>query len=42
VPYHTGNVGSQKEVEELLKKELPRTACLIPQQSKIYQVSKRK
>jgi L-ascorbate metabolism protein UlaG (beta-lactamase superfamily) len=42
VPYHTGTVASQKEFEELLKKELPRTACLIPQQSKIYQVSKRK
>ncbi len=42
VPYHTGTVASQKEFEEFLKKELPRTACLIPQQSKIYQVSKRK
>lgn len=42
VPYHTGTVASQKEFEELLKKELPRTACLIPQQSKIYQISKRK
>jgi L-ascorbate metabolism protein UlaG (beta-lactamase superfamily) len=42
VPYHTGTVASQKEFEELLKKDLPRTACLIPQQSKIYQISKRK
>jgi L-ascorbate metabolism protein UlaG (beta-lactamase superfamily) len=42
VPYHTGTFASQKEFEELLKKELPRTACLIPQQSKIYQISKRK
>jgi len=42
VPYHTGTVASQKEFEELLKKEMPRTACLIPQQSKIYQISKRK
>lgn len=42
VPYHTATVASQKEFEELLKKELPRTACLIPQQNKIYQVSKRK
>lgn len=41
VPYHTATVASQKEFEELLKKELPRTACLIPQQNKIYQVSKR-
>jgi L-ascorbate metabolism protein UlaG (beta-lactamase superfamily) len=42
VPYHTATVASQKEFEELLKKELPRTACLIPEQNKIYQVSKRK
>jgi len=42
VPYHTGTVASQKEFEELLKKELPKTACLIPQQGKIYQISKRK
>ncbi len=42
VPYHTGTVTSQKAFEELLKKELPRTACLIPEQNKIYQVSKRK
>ena len=42
VPYHTASTASQKEFAELLKKELPRTACLIPQQNKIYQVSKRK
>lgn len=42
VPYHTATVASQKEFAELLKKELPRTACLIPEQNKIYQVSKRK
>ncbi len=42
VPYHTGTFASQKTFEELLKKELPRTACLIPEQNKIYQVSKRK
>jgi L-ascorbate metabolism protein UlaG (beta-lactamase superfamily) len=41
VPYHTGTVASQKEFEELLKNELNRTACLIPQQNKIYQVTKR-
>ncbi len=41
VPYHTATVASQKEFEQLLKNELPRTACLIPQQNKIYQVSKR-
>jgi L-ascorbate metabolism protein UlaG (beta-lactamase superfamily) len=42
VPYHTGTVASQKEFAEMLKRELPRTACLIPEQNKIYQVSKRK
>ncbi len=42
VPYHTATAASQKEFAELLKKELPRTACLIPEQNKIYQVTKRK
>ena len=42
VPYHTATVTSQKEFAELLKRELPRTACLIPEQNKIYQVTKRK
>ena len=40
VPYHTGSVQSQNEFAELLKRDLPRTACLIPQQDRIYQVSK--
>ena len=42
VPYHTATTTSQTEFAEMLKKELPRTACLIPQQNKIYQISKRK
>jgi len=42
IPYHTATAASQKEFATLLKKELPRTACLIPEQNKIYQVSKRK
>ena len=42
VPYHTATTTSQTQFAELLKKELPRTACLIPEQNKIYQVSKRK
>jgi L-ascorbate 6-phosphate lactonase len=41
VPYHTATVQSQQRFAELLKKDLRRTACLIPQQNKIYQVSKR-
>ena len=42
VPYHTASAASQTEFAQLIKKELPRTACLIPEQNKIYQVSKRK
>jgi L-ascorbate metabolism protein UlaG (beta-lactamase superfamily) len=42
VPYHTATAASQREFEELLKNNLPRTACLIPEQNKIYQVTKRK
>ena len=42
VPYHTASAASQAEFAEMMKKELPRTACLIPEQNKIYQVSKRK
>ena len=42
VPYHTNSVAYQKQFAELLKKELPRTACLIPELNKIYQVSRRK
>jgi L-ascorbate metabolism protein UlaG (beta-lactamase superfamily) len=41
VPYHTASASSQTEFAQLLKKELPRTACLIPEQNKIYQVSKK-
>jgi L-ascorbate metabolism protein UlaG (beta-lactamase superfamily) len=42
VPYHTASTASQTQFAEMLKKELPRTACLIPEQNKIYQVSKKK
>ncbi len=42
VPYHTNSVESQNKFAEILKKELPRTACLIPALNNIYQVSKRK
>jgi L-ascorbate metabolism protein UlaG (beta-lactamase superfamily) len=41
VPYHTATLQSQQRFAELLKQDLRRTACLIPQQNKIYQVSKR-
>ncbi|MBE3116303.1 MBL fold metallo-hydrolase [Candidatus Bathyarchaeota archaeon] len=42
VPYHTNTLASQTAFAQLLKKELPRTTCLIPEQNKIYQVSKKK
>ena len=42
VPYHTNSVDSQKKFAEILKAQLPRTACLIPELNKIYQVTKRK
>jgi L-ascorbate metabolism protein UlaG (beta-lactamase superfamily) len=42
IPYHTATTASQTEFAEIIKKELPRTACLIPEQNKIYQLSKRK
>jgi L-ascorbate metabolism protein UlaG (beta-lactamase superfamily) len=42
VPYHTGSSEDQKRFAELLKKELPRMTCLIPEPGKIYQVSRRK
>jgi L-ascorbate metabolism protein UlaG (beta-lactamase superfamily) len=41
VPYHTGSPADQKKFAELLKKELPKITCLIPETGKIYQVSKR-
>ena len=42
VPYHTNSAADQNKFAEILKKELPRTACLIPELNKIYQVSKGK
>jgi L-ascorbate metabolism protein UlaG (beta-lactamase superfamily) len=41
IPYHTATVASQKEFADLIKKDLRKTACLIPAQNKIYQISKR-
>ena len=42
VPYHTNSAANQQKFAEILKKEQPRTTCLIPELNKIYQVSKRK
>jgi L-ascorbate metabolism protein UlaG (beta-lactamase superfamily) len=41
VPYHTGSSADQKRFAELLKRELPKIACLIPEVGKIYQISKK-
>jgi len=41
VPYHTASPVDLKKFAELLKKEIPKVTCLIPEIGKIYQVSKR-
>ena len=41
IPYHTASVASQKEFAELVNKDLRKTACLVPEQNKIYQISKK-
>jgi L-ascorbate metabolism protein UlaG (beta-lactamase superfamily) len=41
VPYHTGSNNDLKRFAELLKKDLPKITCLIPETGKIYQVSKK-
>jgi L-ascorbate metabolism protein UlaG (beta-lactamase superfamily) len=42
VPYHTNNLSEQKRFADILKTNMPRTGCLIPEQNKIYQVTKRR
>jgi L-ascorbate metabolism protein UlaG (beta-lactamase superfamily) len=41
-PYHTNTTESQKKFAEILKTQMPKTTCLIPEQNKIYQISKRR
>jgi L-ascorbate metabolism protein UlaG (beta-lactamase superfamily) len=41
VPYHTGSVQSQRRFADLIQNDLRKTAYLIPQLNKIYQISKR-
>jgi len=41
VPYHTGSTADLKKFAEILKKEMPKVTCLIPEVGKIYQVSRR-
>lgn len=38
IPYHTGAADSQREFQKILKTELPKTTCLIPEQNRMYQV----
>ena len=42
VPYHTKSAEAQKAFADILKAKMPRTTCLIPEQNKIYQVTKRR
>lgn len=42
VPYHTNSNAYQKEFANIIRRELPKTSCLIPELNKIYQVGKRK
>jgi L-ascorbate metabolism protein UlaG (beta-lactamase superfamily) len=39
IPYHTNTADSQKRFFEIIRKELPKTACVLPEINKIYQVS---
>ena len=41
VPYHTGSSADLKKFGEILKREMPKVTCLIPDVGKIYQVSKK-
>jgi L-ascorbate metabolism protein UlaG (beta-lactamase superfamily) len=41
VPYHTGSSVDLKRFGEILKREMPKVTCLIPEVGKIYQVSKK-
>ena len=41
VPYHTNSVSDQRKFAEILKKQMPKVTCLVPEVGKIYQVSKR-
>lgn len=40
VPYHTNSTVNQIEFAAKLKRQLPKTICLVPEVNKIYQVAK--
>jgi L-ascorbate metabolism protein UlaG (beta-lactamase superfamily) len=41
VPYHTGSTADLKKFAELLKREMPKTTCLIPEMGKVYQIPRK-
>ena len=41
VPYHTGSSADLKKFAEILKKDMPKVTCIVPEVGKIYQVTKR-
>jgi len=41
VPYHTNTPQSQKKFQEIIRRDQPKTTCLIPEQNKIYQVTRK-
>lgn len=40
VPYHSSAVASQKKFADIIRRDQPKTVCLIPEVNKIYQISK--
>jgi L-ascorbate metabolism protein UlaG (beta-lactamase superfamily) len=41
VPYHTGSTSDLRKFAEIVKREMPKVTCLIPEVGKVYQVSKK-
>jgi L-ascorbate metabolism protein UlaG (beta-lactamase superfamily) len=40
VPYHTNSVESQQQFAQILKRDQPKTTCLVPSIGKMYMVTK--
>ncbi|MEM3730348.1 MAG: MBL fold metallo-hydrolase [Candidatus Bathyarchaeia archaeon] len=41
VPYHTASVADQKKFAEIVRRELPKVNCLIPEVGKVYHIPRR-
>jgi L-ascorbate metabolism protein UlaG (beta-lactamase superfamily) len=41
IPYHTGSTSDLRKFAEIVKREIPKVTCLIPEVGKVYQVSKK-